>query len=259
MHVLITGASAGIGEALARRIADDPALAGAHVSLVARSEARLRALAEELSTVVARAFVADLSRPDEADRVLAEAEAWAGPVDLLFNNAGSQVVGPTAAVDLDRAEASLTLDLVTPLRLIHRVLPGMQARGHGRIVNVASMAALAPTPGMTWYNAAKGGLAAASEALRGELGGTGVTVTTVYPGFIQTDMADAALEAYGSSLAIRLQPIATTQELAAAVVPAVLSGRARVVYPRWYALSRWFPAPTRWLMDTLTPTPAVAA
>jgi len=261
MHVFLTGASAGIGAALARRLAREPRLAGAHITLVARSEGRLRQLAEELRPlgVFPHVVVADLSDLEAADRALADAVDVAGPVDLLINNAGSQVVGPTASIDVARAEASLTLDLMTPLRLIRRVLPGMETRGQGRVVNIASMAALAPTPGMTWYNAAKGGLAAASEALRGELAGSGVTVTTVYPGIIGTDMADAALDAYRSSWAVRMQPIASADDLADAVVRAALAGRARLVWPRWFALSRWFPAPTRWLVDALTPRPLAAS
>ncbi|MEZ4316455.1 MAG: SDR family NAD(P)-dependent oxidoreductase [Myxococcota bacterium] len=259
MHVFVTGASAGIGAALALELAR--ALPGAHLTLVARTEARLQAVAAEVRRIGATATVSvcDLSDADAAEVALREAVASHGPVDVLVNNAGSQVVGATARVDIRRAERSLALDLVTPLRLVHAVLPSMEARRTGRILNIASAAALAPTPGMTWYNAAKGGLAAASEALRGELAGSGITVTTVYPGIIQTDMADAALRAYGSSLAIRLQPVTSPEALAVRVVRAGLAGRARLVHPRWYGLSRWFPAITRFLMDRLTPALATGA
>jgi short-subunit dehydrogenase len=130
----------------------------------------------------------------------------------------------------------------------------MIRRGAGTIVDIASMAALAPTPGMTHYNAAKGGLAAASEALRGELAGTGVHVVTVYPGIIaSTAMARTAMAKYGPSRAISMFPTGTEEVLAALVHRAVRRRQARVIYPRSGALSRWFPGTTRWLVDRLTP------
>ncbi|MCB9679342.1 MAG: SDR family NAD(P)-dependent oxidoreductase [Alphaproteobacteria bacterium] len=253
MHVFVTGASAGIGAALARELARR--VPGARLSIVSRDAAALERVAADLRALGASAVVlpCDLSDPDAAEDVLRRAVEASGPVDVLVNNAGSQVVGRTASIDIAAAERSLVLDLVTPLRLVRAVLPAMTARGAGRIVNIASAAALAPTPGMTWYNAAKGGLAAASEALRGELAGSGVTVTTVYPGIVQTDMADAAIRAFGPSLALRLQPVVTAEVLAERVVRAALAGRARLVHPRFYALTRWFPAVTRWLMDAFTP------
>ena len=135
----------------------------------------------------------------------------------------------------------------------------MLARRAGTIVDIASMAALAPTPGMTYYNASKAGLAAASEALRGELRGTGVNVVTVYPGIVQTDMAEAGLAAYGSNLALRLQPRGTTAGLAAIVKHAILRKHARVVYPRSYFFVRWFGPVVRFFIDRFAPALAEAS
>ena len=115
------------------------------------------------------------------------------------------------------------------------------------------MAALAPTPGMYYYNASKAGMAAASEALRGELRGTGVHVVTVYPGIIETDMGKAGLASYHDSKLLALQPRGTTEELARLVVKAVERKHERVIYPSTNALARHFPATTRWMMDRLTP------
>jgi short-subunit dehydrogenase len=248
MHVLITGASSGIGAALAREYARFP---GALITLVARRQRQLAELADTLdcSTHVA---VADVTEPH--DGWLAEAIAIHGPVDVLVNNAGVQVIGPTHQIDVAAGERSVEVNLFAPLRLTRALLPAMIERGTGTIVNIASMAALAPTPSMTYYNASKAGIAAASEALRGELRGTGVRVMTVYPGIIsETDLARRALATYRSSRLLGMQPTGTARELAVRVVRDSQRGRGRLIYPRVNALARWFPGTTRWIMDRFTP------
>jgi short-subunit dehydrogenase len=248
-HVVVTGASAGIG----RGIALELARAGARLTLVARRAEALAALAEDIrregladATVIAADLMVD-------DDWLARARLAGGPIDVLVNNAGVQIIGPTHAVDLDAGERLLHINLVVPLRLIRRVLPEMRERGGGVVVNIASMAALAPTQSMTYYNASKGGLAAASEALRGELRPAGVDVVTVYPGIIETDMARDGIAAYEKTVALRLQPRGTTEALAQHVRRAIEKRRPRVVYPRFNALARLFPGVTRWTMDHFTP------
>lgn len=248
MHIVITGASSGIGAAYARAFA----AAGHTLTLVARRRELLDQLAAELPT---RTFVIerDLSKLDTVAEVVALAEKELGPIDVLVNNAGVQVVGPTATMDAAECERLLDVDLKAPLRLTLAALPGMLARGHGTIVDVASMAALAPTPGMTYYNAAKAGLAAASESLRGELRGTGVHVVTVYPGIIaSTAMAQASMKKYAES---KIMPYLGGSEtaLAALTLRAIVKRKARVIYPRFGALARMFPGVTRWVMDRITP------
>src|SRR5262249_38267353 len=129
----------------------------------------------------------------------------------------------------------------------------MLARGHGTIVNVASLAGIAPVPAMLYYNAAKAGLAAASEALHGELMRSGVHVVTVYPGPGATAMERAAREVYGDRGAVNLIPTGRPEVLARRIRRAVERRRARVIYPRFYALARHFPALTRWIIDRVTP------
>lgn len=250
-HAVITGASAGIGAAIATALAER----GARVTLVARRREALEGVAAHIRSRggEAQIVVADLVEAPTA--WLDVARDGFGPIDVLVNNAGVQVIAPTERVDAARGERSLTLNLVAPLRLITTLLPEMLARGEGAIVNVASMASLAPTPGMTYYNAGKCGLAGASEALRGELRGRGVHVSTVYPGIIDTDMATAGLAAYEPSAALRAQPIGRPQTLARHVVRAVERDRARVIYPRLNSLARWFPGVTRWVMDRFAPRP----
>lgn len=250
MHVVVTGASSGIGHAIAQRFAATP---GAKLTLVARRQAALDTLAADLSCpthVVAR----DLSDLAHASDWLAAAQSALGPVDVLINNAGVQVIGDTASIDIDEGERSLRLNLLTPLRLTRAVLPDMIARGHGTIVDIASMAAIAPTPRMTYYNASKAALAAASEALRGELRPTGVHVVTVYPGIIPaTEMGEKGLAAYAPSKLVALQPTGTPTTLADLIHRAVTRRRPRVIYPRLNAFARHFPNTTRWLMDRFTP------
>lgn len=252
-HWLVTGASAGIGAAIARSLA----ARGARLTLVARREEPLRGLAATLDT---RCEIVgwDLSEPERVGALVEEVVRRSGPVEGLVNNAGLQVVGRTHLLDPDAAEATLRTNLSTPLRLVRAVLPGMLERGSGALVNVASMAALAPTPAMTWYNAGKAGLAAASEALRGELAGSGVDVLTVYPGIIaDTDMAKAGLEKFhGDRIVVRMQPTGTSTELAERVVRAVEARRARLIWPKANTVARHFPAATRWFLDTFTPLPA---
>jgi NADP-dependent 3-hydroxy acid dehydrogenase YdfG len=139
MHVFITGASSGIGEAFAR----EHHKRGASVSLVARRKQKLDALVSELGSR-AIAIEADLTSPRAAEAAIAPAEAAFGPIDVLVNNAGVQIVALAEETDPDAGEALLSLNVATPLRLIRHLLPAMKKRGAGTIVNVASMAALSP-------------------------------------------------------------------------------------------------------------------
>ncbi len=248
MHVVITGASSGIGEALAHAFA----MKGCSLTLIARRTDRLESLARSLS-VKTHIVTRDLTQLDTAADWLDEATAALGPVDVLINNAGVQVIAPMDQVDVLAGERSLVLNLFAPLRLIRAVLPSMVARTSGTIVNIASLAGLAPVPGMAYYNASKAGLSGASEALRGELRDTGVKVVTVYPGIIPTDMGSAGLEKYASAKAVKLQPQGTVDGLAQRVVRATEKGSARVIYPSVYTVTRHLPGPTRWFIDRFSP------
>ena len=249
MHAILTGASSGIGAALARELAAH----GYTLTLVARRAALLDALASELPVQTHR-IVRDLSEMSQATDWLAEAEAALGPVDVLINNAGVQIVAAAAETDPEAGERLLRLNLLTPMRLMRAVLPGMLARKRGTLVNISSMAGIAPTPGMFYYNASKAGLGAASEALFGELRGTGVTTCTVYPGYIlETDMGAAGYAAYDMNFAARMQPNGKASVLARKVRKAIEGRSQRVIYPWFNVFGRHLPGPTRWLMDRLTP------
>ena len=248
MHVVITGASVGIGEALARAFAEE----GASLTLVARRKSRLEALAKELGDKV-YIHEADLADSARAADFLGPAEAALGPIDVLVNNAGVQHIEPTELADVDAGELLLRLNVSTPLRLMRAVLPGMIARKRGTIVDIASMAAITPMPGMYYYNASKGALANASEGLRGELRGTGVHVVTVYPGPVDTDMGRLGYEKYEPSLSARMSPVGTAAGLARLVVRAVAKKKARIVYPRVYGVALLFPRIARFVTALFSP------
>jgi short-subunit dehydrogenase len=131
----------------------------------------------------------------------------------------------------------------------------MIARGEGAIVDVASMAGIAPTPFMSGYSASKSGLAGGSESMRGELRGTGVHVVTVYPGPVETNMARAGYDALESTFGARATPVGTTEVLARLIRRAIEKKKPRVIYPRVYALSRYFPNTTRFVLDHFSPRP----
>ncbi|AKU98005.1 short-chain dehydrogenase/reductase SDR [Labilithrix luteola] len=249
MHVVVTGASSGIGEAIAREYGKR----GAKLTLVARRRELLDRLASEVGTERTNVVQADLANPANVNAWVDEAEQKLGPIDVLVNNAGVQIVKSATATTWEEAERLLLLDLHTPLKLTHHVLKRMLERKRGTIVDVASVAAIAPTPGMFFYNAAKGGLAAASEGLRAEVKDHGVHVVTVYPGPVKSAMEEAGRAAYEDTPASRYTPTGSPDVLARLIAEAVEKKRPRVVYPRLYFLVRHFPNATRWALDTLTP------
>lgn len=248
MHVVVTGASSGIGEAIAREYF----ARGASVTLVARR----RDLLERIAAAGAdRANVVpiDLSQPDVGWDWVDEAERRLGPIDVLVNNAGIQIVKRAIDTQWADAERMLRLDLHVPLRLTTLLLKRMIPRQTGTIVDIASMAAIAPTPGMFFYNAAKGGLAAASESLRSEVKMHGVHVVTVYPGPVTSDLEAAGRAAFEDGATTRNVPTGTPEVLARLIANAVAKKRDRVVYPGVYGIARHFPNATRWALDALTP------
>jgi short-subunit dehydrogenase len=250
MHVAITGASSGIGAALARELAR----AGHALTLVARRRDLLDALAAEVG---GGAFVVahDLADASRATAWVAAAEAAHGPIDVLVNNAGMENTGPSHDADPDVCRRLIELNLTTPLLLTRHLLPAMRERRRGLFVNVASVAALVPLPRQTYYGGSKAGLAAFSESLRGELLGTGVDVLTVYPGPVATAMGEAGWAGLGGRDNLPKMPEGTPEVLASRIRRAMERRRARLVYPRFYAVSRWLPWFGRWSVDSFAPRP----
>lgn len=186
---LITGASAGIGEAFARLLAAQ----GANVFLVARREERLRALADELEQshgIRAEVCAVDLSRPDSVREIVATAERMRLDIDILVNNAGFAATKGFLNSDWSELQAEMQVMMVVLTELIHRFAPAMKERGYGRIVNLASLAAFAPTAPSMLYTGIKAFVLNVSEAIDMELKPHGVFVTALCPGFTWSEFHD---------------------------------------------------------------------
>jgi uncharacterized protein len=187
---LITGASAGIGEAFANVFASE----GFDVVLIARREDRLHVLAERLRTAYggrADVIVADLSDPLAPQRIVAELADRGLHVDALVNNAGYGVPGAYLRSPWTTHNAMVQVMVTSVSELTHRLLPPMLERGYGRIINVASLAGLVPAPGgHTLYAATKSFLIKFSEALGHEVRSKGVYVTALCPGFTYSEFHD---------------------------------------------------------------------
>ncbi len=196
---LITGASGGIGAAIARALHAQ----GATVVLSGTRVAALESLAAELG---ARAFVAsaDLALPEAADGLIAAAEAAAGRLDILVNNAGLTRDGLALRMKDSDWQAVIEVDLAAPFRLARAALKGMLRRRAGRIISISSIVGATGNPGQANYAAAKAGLVGMSKALAQEVASRGVTVNVVAPGFIETAMTDALPEAQRTALAQRI-------------------------------------------------------
>ena len=189
---LVTGASAGIGREIARVLARDVGT----LVLVARREDRLRDLADELAAarpalrVIVRA--ADLIDRAATGAMVDDLEREGVVVDVLVNNAGFGDQGLFEATDWGKTERMLELNVVSATFLLHRLVPGMVARGRGAIMNVGSTAGMFPSPGLGVYSATKAYVNLLSEVLHAELADTGVTVTAVCPGPVPTEFQEVA-------------------------------------------------------------------
>ena len=215
---LVTGASLGIGRASAIALSER----GACVKATGLEAQPLREL---VSLCGAEVLAADLSLPEELERLL----AWAGPVDLLVNVAGFGRYEALAQIDHAAALQMLALNLAAPIRLTAALAPGMAARGRGHIVNVVSIAGALGVAHEAVYSATKGGLIAFSESVRYELAGSGVGVTVVVPAAVATSFFARSGHPYTRRFPRPVEPA----RVAARLVAAVEHDEPEVFVPRW--------------------------
>jgi hypothetical protein len=188
---LVTGASSGIGAELARLLARH----GHSLVLVARDRARLQRLADELGRqhgIDVLVLPHDLSRPDAPEAIVRELAERSLEADILINNAGMIVYGTFWETDWEDERRMLWVNLMALTRLTKLILPGMKARGRGRILNVGSVGSFVASPRNAVYSATKAYLLSLSEAIAEELRGSGVTVTAVCPGAVRSELQERA-------------------------------------------------------------------
>ena len=208
--VLLTGATGGIGHAIARALA----ARGAKLILTGRRSDVLEPLAAELG---ARALAVDLAVPAEVERLAAEA----GEIDILVANAALPASGALDSFTIEQVDRALDVNLRAPIVLAHVLTPAMVRRGSGHLVFISSLSGKASTPGSSLYNASKFGMRGFANALRADLRSSGVGVSTIFPGFIR----DAGMFADAE---VKLPPGVGTrspEDVAKAVVKAIERNR----------------------------------
>ncbi len=231
---LVTGASSGIGEATARRLAREP---GARLVLVARREERLRALADELGA--ATRIAADLTDPEAPARIRDAVMREHGELHLLVNNAGARWPGEFGATGWENVDRHMRINFEAPVRLTDALLPLLRATaarsGEQRVavVNVASTAARVSRPGAAAYSAAKFALAGWSDGLCAEERPHAVHVGLVLPGYVATE-GFPATEISGRRTTRWM--VSTPDVIAEAIVEAGPGGRPERYVPRYYSV-----------------------
>ena len=212
---LITGASGGIGGAVARALH----AAGAQVALSGTREAPLRALAEELGAR-AHVIVANLSDPESIEALAKSALAEMGAVDILVNNAGITQDNLFMRISDSEWQSVIDVNLGATFRLCRGVLRPMMKARWGRIVNITSVVGATGNPGQANYAAAKAGIVGMSKSLAHEVASRGITVNCVAPGFITTAMTDKLTDDQKSKILTQVPAgrMGTPEEIAAAVV-----------------------------------------
>lgn len=246
-RVLITGASAGIGAALAAELRGR----GARLALAGRDEHRLRAAARG-----AWMLAGDLTEADYRERLFEGACAHFGGLDILINNAGVGLYAAPSVSRLEQTRAMFELNFFAAVDLAQRACAVMRPQGCGMIVNISSIAGRVTLPWFTLYSASKFALTSFTEGLRAELAGTGVRAMVVSPGYVQTGFQDHVLAGAPPEPLRRARRIATSAEACArAVARGIQQDKDEVVTP-WSGrvlvwAARWWPGLVAWQLERM--------
>jgi short-subunit dehydrogenase/pimeloyl-ACP methyl ester carboxylesterase len=223
---IVTGASSGIGEAMARELA----IRGHQLVLVARNADRLHALAADLDPDRAYVLPADLSRRTDRAALPERIAALGLAPNVLINNAGVAVVAQVAKSVPEQQLNLVEVDVAAMVDLCSRFVPGMAQRGGGAVLNVSSLAGFGPLPGQATYGAAKAFVLSYTESLRSELRGTGVTVTALCPGPVATGLDEVAGFSRGEREAALPRIMwKSADEVARAAIDGLAANKSRVI------------------------------
>jgi len=194
-NAIITGSTSGIGQGIALKLAKD----GARIMLNGFGErAEIDALMAELDGLSGKTTLysdADMTKPSEIEAMIKRAETEMGRVDILVNNAGIQFVSPIEDFPTDKWDQIIAINLTSAFHTTKAIVPGMKARGWGRIINIASAHSLVASPYKAAYIAAKHGIAGLTKTVALETAESGITVNAVSPGYVLTPLVEAQIPA----------------------------------------------------------------
>lgn len=248
---LVTGASSGIGAATARTLAKK----GLHVFLTARRQERLLALRSEIEASGGQVdiFPADLTREEERRSLFDKVQKLSKPIDLLVNNAGSGWYGYYSEMPWETAREMMALNVSACVHLTGLFLPGMQAHGHGHIINIGSIAGSFPNQGVAIYSATKSFLDAFTSVLFREFHGTRIHVSVVRAGPVITEFCKSASSRAGGRH-LPTEYIGVSAEKVARRIWDLFKRPRKVVYvPGYLRITPWVELNFGWLVDKLGP------